>query len=131
MKKNLKFLITAIVSIVSLSAVTCSAMQNNPDGGDNKHKNYGFNTIFENQDQEQNANSNNSESNTSELIKDEEEETNKKKFEAMEEIERKIRNKVDLFQMSPEQIRKYLGLGENVNVNNSNIEKNEKNEKNK
>ena len=36
MKKNLKFLIAAIVSIVSVSAVTVSAMQNNPDGGDNK-----------------------------------------------------------------------------------------------
>ena len=31
MKKNLKFLLTAIISIISLSAVTTSAMQNNPN----------------------------------------------------------------------------------------------------
>ena len=123
MKKNLKFLIAAIVSIVSVSAVTGSAMQNNPDGGDNRYKKY--EELIENQDQEQNVNSNNSEQNIFEKSEEEKIAANKKNFKKYKSKDNINSNSVDKYfdKISQRKIKKNMNnfKKENFNKEYSNI----------
>ncbi len=117
MKKNLKFLIAAIISIVSVSAVTGSAMQNNPDGGGSRYKKY--EELIKN-----NVNSNNSEQNIFE--KSEEEiapnKENFKKYKSKDDINS---NSVDKYfdKISQRKIKKNMNnfKKENFNKEYSNI----------
>lgn len=143
MKKNLKFLLTAIISIISLSAVTTSAMQNNPNDDDNTgggYKNYNLNTIFKNyeqmvKNQEQNAN----QDQDSNLYnpKKEAEKANEKRFENIKRIEAKIKkdkNNGCVFQFNQSQIQEHLGINFNLNTqqqNNNFDNKKKEDEKNK
>ena len=114
MKKNLKFLVAAIVSIVSVSAVTGSAMQNNSDGSNNKYKKY--EELIENQDQEQNI-----------FEKSEEEKiaANKKNFKKYKSKDDINSNSVDKYfdKISQRKIKKNMNnfKKENFNKEYSNI----------
>ncbi len=108
MKKNLKFLISAIISIISLSTIATSAMQNihnNPENSDIefKYKKYDLNTILKNFNEaikEQSNNSNISEKNI---------------YKGLEEVEKKIKSeKNNPFQMTPSKIQEYLGEIKNI-----------------